>query len=376
MRIAFLSTFYPFRGGIAQFNARLLRALSKYAEVKAFTFKRQYPNFLFPGKSQYVDSNDTADPVESLPVLDTINPFSYYGTGRKLKEFYPDIVLTKYWMPFFAPSLGTVLKMTKHFAFNISIIDNVSPHEKFPFALSLNKFFLKQNHSFVVMSNAVLQDLVQLYPKANYVLLQHPLYDHFGVKVDKIKARQILQLPVSRKVLLFFGFIREYKGLDLLLEAISLLPDDYLLVVAGESYTSFDKYQQMIEQLKVQEKVKLFVRYIADSEVPLFFSAADVCVLPYKSATQSGIVGIAYHFGLPVIATKVGGLHEMIEPYGSGVIVEKTQPLFLANAIKEFFAQPDDKFKSGIEKYKAIANWDYFASKIIEEYKYFLSKKL
>ncbi len=375
MKIAYLSTFYPLRGGIAQFNARLLKALSKSGEVRAFTFKRQYPNLLFPGKSQYVQPEDKAEFVNSIPILDTINPLSFYITAKKIKEFQPNIVITKYWMPFFAPSLGSVLKLLKPFAFNIAILDNIAPHEKFPFSKPLNKFFLNQNHSFVVMSNNVLHDLVHLVPDADFIQVSHPLYDNFGEKIEKHKALEILGLPFDKKILLFFGFIREYKGLDILLESISLLPDDYFLVVAGESYISFDKYYDLIDKLKIKDKVKLFVRYISDTEVPLFFSASDVCVLPYKSATQSGIVGIAYHFDTPVIATRVGGLPEMIENYGSGIIVEKGDAKSLAEGITTFFHQNSEQFVNGIKRYKSIASWDYLASRIIKSYSYFLAKK-
>ncbi|MCX7908681.1 MAG: glycosyltransferase [Ignavibacteria bacterium] len=375
MKIAYLSTFYPFRGGIAQFNASLLRSLSKYCEVRAFNFKRQYPKLLFPGKSQFVDKNDKVEAIETYQVLDTINPLSYFSTARKIKSYQPDIVITKYWMPFFAPSLGTVLKLLKKHTFNIAILDNVDPHEKFPFAQILNKYFIQQNHSFVVMSNKVLKDLLKIKPKANFILVQHPLYDHFGTQIEKEKARDILSLPKNRKILLFFGFIREYKGLDILLEAISLLPEEFFLVVAGESYISMDNYLEMIEKNNLQSKVKMFVRYISDNEVPLFFSAADVCVLPYKSATQSGIVGIAYHFELPVVATRVGGLHEMIEPFGTGIMVDKPDPNELAQKILQFFEHPLEKFKKGIDKYKSIANWDFLATKIIHEYNFFKGKR-
>ncbi|MGB9771516.1 MAG: glycosyltransferase [Candidatus Kapaibacteriota bacterium] len=375
MKIAYLSTFYPFRGGIAQFNARLLRALSKFGEVRAFNFKRQYPKLLFPGKTQYVQSQENCEIVESFPVLDSVNPLTYITTANKIKEFAPDIVVTKYWTPFFAPSIGIVLKKLKRTFFCISILDNVSPHEKFPFARQLTKFFLEQNHSFVVMSNTVQMDLLNLKPDANFINTLHPLYDHFGEKIQKERALQLLGLPSDKKILLFFGFIREYKGLDLLLEAMTLLPEDFFLVVAGEPYTSFDKYEQQIAKLNLKHRVKLFVRYIADNEVPTFFSSADVCVLPYKTATQSGIVGIAYHFNIPVIATRTGGLHEMIEPYGAGLIIDKPEPELIAKVIKKFFDEPFEKYITGIEKYKSIANWDNLAFKIIEEYNFFKSRK-
>lgn len=375
MKIAYLSTFYPFRGGIAQFNARLVKHLYKFGEVRAYTFKRQYPNLLFPGKSQYVLPEDKPEVIESIQILDSINPLSYYKTAKMIKSYAPDILITKYWMPFFAPALATVLKSLKKQTFNVAIIDNISPHEKFPFARTLNKYYLKQNHLFIVMSNEVLKELIKIHPQANYVLVPHPLYENFGEKIEKSQARKSLQIDENRKVLLFFGFIREYKGLDILLQALGILPEEYHLVIAGEPYVSFEKYQKFIENLNLKEKVSLFVRYISDTEVPLFFSAADVCILPYKSATQSGIVGIAYNFDLPVIATNVGGLAEMIEPYGTGIIVKETEPKKLANAIIRFFENPREEYIKGIEKYKSKANWEYFASKIIQEYNYFKTAK-
>lgn len=376
MKIAYLSTFYPFRGGIAQFNARLLKAFSNYGEVIPFTFKRQYPNFLFPGKSQYVQENGKPEIVQSIPVLDTINPFSYFKTAKIIRSYNPQITITKYWMPFFAPSLGTVLRKLKRTSFNVAILDNVVPHESFPFSRLFTKYFLSQNHLFVVMSKAVERDLVEIFPNANYINLPHPLYDNFGEKIDSNQARKLLNLPLEKKILLFFGFIREYKGLDILLEALSLLPNEYHLVVAGETYTSFDKYEKIIRSKNLGERVSLFIRFISESEVSLFFSSADVCVLPYKTATQSGIVGIAYHFNVPVVASSTGGLGEMISPFGSGIVVENCNAITLANSIQEFFSRQKEAFQVGIEKYKKIANWDFFAKRIIEEYNYSVSKRI
>lgn len=375
MKIAYLSSFYPFRGGIAQFNARLVKHLSKFGEVRAYTFKRQYPQLLFPGKSQYVLPEDKPELIESIQILDSINPISYYTTAKIINSYAPEILITKYWIPFFAPSLGSVLKFLKKHTFNVAIIDNINPHEKFPFARTLNKYYLKQNHVFIAMSNVVLKELIKIHPQAHCVLVPHPLYENFGEKIEKSKARELLQIERNRKVLLFFGFIRDYKGLDLLLQALSVLPEEYCLVIAGEAYVSFEKYQDIIENLNLGARVKLFVRYISDTEVPLFFSAADVCVLPYKSATQSGIIGIAYHFDLPVIATDVGGLAEMVEPYNAGITVKEVEPKMIANAISYFFEHPSEEYIKGIKKYKSKANWEYFASKIIQEYNYYKSAK-
>src|ERR1035437_6043426 len=278
MKLAYLSTFYPFRGGTAQFNASLYRAFEKEHTVKAFTFTRQYPDFLFPGETQMVTEKDNADKISSERILDTMNPLSYYSSASKIRKFSPDILLMKYWMSYMAPSLGTVAKKIKEQSKVITILDNVIPHEKNFFDAAFTKYFLKQNHGFVVMSDSVKNDLLKFIPDAKYIFHSHPLYDHFGKKADSIEARKKLKIPGEKKVVLFFGFIRDYKGLDLLIDAVAKLNDEYVLVIAGEVYGSFEKYDQQIEKLGIQNKISSHVRYISDDEVPLFFSSADVCV--------------------------------------------------------------------------------------------------
>jgi glycosyltransferase involved in cell wall biosynthesis len=370
MKIAYLSTFYPFRGGIAQFNSSLFREFEKDNDIKAFTFKRQYPDLLFPGTSQYVNENDKVDKVESLELVDSINPLSYISTARKINIFKPNLLIMKFWMPFFAPSLGYVAGYLKKRGVKvISILDNVIPHEKRPGDIALTKYFLNRNDAFIVMSNAVQRDLLSLKPDAKFKLQMHPLYDHFGKSVEKTEARKSLGLDTDKKILLFFGFIRDYKGLDLLISAMKNLPEDYLLVIAGEVYGDFSKYDRQIGDLGVSDKIKKFVRYINDDEVPLFFSAADVCVQPYKSATQSGIVGISYHFNLPVIATDVGGLKEMIAPYGTGILLDSSDVDQIVDGVKKYFeADISLKCIENIEKMKLLCSWKSFSDSIMELY--------
>lgn len=367
MKIAYLSAFYPFRGGIAQFNALLAKSLRQYAEVQPFNFTCQYPKLLFPGKTQIVQPDDHAEQIDSIALLNTINPLSYFTASRRIKKFIPDLILTKFWMPFFAPSLGTVLLFLKN-PIKLSILDNIEPHEKQAGSRFFTKYFLNKNDGFIVMSQKVGNDLLNYLPSAKFIHLQHPLYNHFGKKVDKLIARSKLNLPLDKKILLFFGFIRSYKGLDLALQTLALLDGTYHLVVAGEYYTSFDTYQNIISELGIQNKVSLFTQYISDKEVSYFFSSSDVCILPYKSATQSGIVGISYHFDLPVIATDVGGLKEMIEPYGTGVVVPRPDKALFREAIERYFRSEKSKFLDGIRKYKMVAGWNFFAQKVIEFY--------
>lgn len=368
MKIGYLSTFYPFRGGIAQFNAALLKELSSENQVLAFNFKRQYPEFLFPGSTQYVTENDKAEAIETIRKLDTINPMTYYTTYRTIKKFNPELMLSKFWMPFFGPSLGFVLnKLKKKGIKNIGILDNVIPHERRPGDIQFTKYYLNSNNAFIVMSNTVRDDLLKFKPNAIYKQVLHPLYDHFGSHLEKKEAREKLGIQFDKKVLLFFGFIRKYKCLDLLLKSIRFLPDDYLLIIAGEIYGSFDEYNEIIKNFNLEHKVKLFIRYIDDGEVPIFFSASDVCILPYKSATQSGIIGISYHFGLPVIATDTGGLREMIEPFNTGIIIREPAPNLLSSAISDYFnLELSSQFKANIEKYKQKASWSSLAKEILD----------
>ncbi|HAN18655.1 MAG: glycosyl transferase [Bacteroidetes bacterium GWC2_33_15] len=367
MKIAYLSTFYPFRGGIAQFNASLYRALEKEHEVKAFTFTTQYPKLLFPGKTQYVQQGDKADIINSLPVLNTINPLTYFKTAHEIKQWNPDILIMKYWMSFFGPSLGLVAKKMPENTKVITILDNVISHEKHFFDKPFTSFFLKQNDGFVVMSESVEKDLLLLKPVSKYIKHLHPIYNHFDQITDKLKAQKILGIPENKKVLLFFGFIRDYKGLDILIDSFRKLSPEYYLIIAGEVYGSFTRYQEQINSLPNKENIGLFVDYIPDDKVPLFFSAADVCILPYKSATQSGITYISFHFDLPIIATDVGGLRETISDKDTGLIVEQPDAEKLAEKIIEFFAIKDQiSFKKNIARLKNELSWDHLAKSLIQ----------
>ncbi|MDD2539322.1 MAG: glycosyltransferase [Bacteroidales bacterium] len=367
MKIAFLSAFYPYRGGIAQFNANLYKALEKGHQVKAFNFKRQYPSLLFPGKTQFVQPEDRAIHVPSEPVLDSVNPVSYHVTARKILKEEPDLLLLRYWMPFFAPSLGWVACKLRHQGCRvISIIDNLIPHERTIMDKPLSRWFLSQNDGCVAMSTAVRDDILALRTGIPHILRSHPLYDHFGTIQNTEEARARLGLERGRRTLLFFGFIRDYKGLDLLLEAFRDLGDTYQLVIAGECYGSFEKYEKLIARLPDPSSVKVFNRYISDEEVPLFFSAADVCVLPYRTATQSGISAMAYHFQVPVIVTPAGGLAEAVEGPGTGLVATGTDACSLAQTIRKFFTMERESFKENIRKEKEALTWERFAFDLTE----------
>lgn len=367
MRIAYLSTFYPYRGGIAQFNASLFRALEKDHDVKAFTFTRQYPEILFPGKTQMVENDETADAIPSSRVLDSVNPLSYFSAANRINEFQPDILIMKYWMSFLAPSLGTAAGRVNRKTRIITVLDNVIPHERKFYDNILTKYFLSKNDGFVAMSDAVMKDLYSLKPKSKCIRMDHPLYNHFGEVKNRETACKELKIDPNKKNLLFFGFIRDYKGLDLLIEAFNKLDPGYNLIIAGECYGSFDKYQEMINKSPLRENISVFTDYIPDSKVPVFFGAADVCILPYKSATQSGITSISYHFELPIIATDTGGLKESIEDGTTGLIVPTPDSTLISEAIKQYFSGSQQaSMRKNIQLLKEKLSWDKFADGLVE----------
>ena len=368
MKIAILSCFYPYRGGISQFNACLYEELRREHVVKAFNFSRQYPEFLFPGKTQYVTDDDEAVPVESESLLDTANPFSYVKTYKAIREWGPDVLIVRYWMSYFAPSLGYITRKMKKHCKVISILDNVVPHEPHFFDAPLTKYFLKGSSGSVTLCEAVSKDLLTLKPDAEYTVIQHPLYSHFGAKKDRAEAEKKLGIKPGKKNILFFGLIREYKGLDILLEAFSRLDDGYQLIIAGEPYGSFDKYQKLIDSMPGKDRIFMDLKYIKDSEVSDYFSAADVAVLPYRSATQSGISSVSYHFEVPMIVTDVGGLKETIGDRGTGLVADEGTPEAICNEIKKYFADPqikEDCIKN-IRVEKDRLSWNTFARKLTE----------
>jgi len=371
VKIAFLSPFYPYRGGIAQFGDSLYLALSRSNDVQAYTFTRQYPDMLFPGKTQYVSGEDTNRHINAIRILDSVNPFSYYKTAKEIIKLKPDLLIISYWMPFFAPSLGKISSIVKKNGIKvIGLLHNVIAHEKKFYDKAFTKYFFNKCDGFVILNTNSEKALKGIIPNAKCNIQPHPLYDHYGTKMDWREARIKLGIIKDKKVVLYFGFIRNYKGLDLLIKAFGVLDDTYELLIAGEAYGDFSGYEKLIEQAGIGKRVKLHIRYIEEKEIPVFFSAADVCVLPYRTATQSGIIGMAYHFNLPVIATNVGGLAEMIEDEKTGLIIDSPSSIMMSAKIREFFdTKVYRNYSENIERYKQKHSWDGFADEIISLFK-------
>lgn len=368
MKITILSTTYPFRGGIAHFNGLLYRELIKENKVKIVTFKRQYPSILFPGKSQ-LEAGDEVEKIPSEPLVDSINPLNWIKAGNKIKRDNPDLLIFKYWLPFFGLCFGTISRVVKRNKKTriLVICDNVLPHEKRSGDKIFTRYFFKVVDFFIVLSNKVKDDLLLIKSNAKYKILPHPIYSNFGEPVEKIEAKKKLGLT-DKNLILFFGFIRDYKGLDVLLKSMSeLRNEDIKLIVAGEFYTDKDKYLNLINELKIKDKVYLYIDFIPTSEVKYYFSASDAVILPYKDATQSGIVQIAMNFRKPVIATNVGGLGEVVLSNQTGFIVDKDNPKALAEAIRKFYRENrENEFVRNVDNEVEKYSWKKFVNGIME----------
>ncbi|HDR89272.1 MAG TPA: glycosyltransferase [Bacteroidetes bacterium] len=340
-KVTIIGTAYPLRGGLAAYNERLARAFMQHGyETVIHTFSLQYPGFLFPGKTQYAQGSPPGE-LNILVTINSVHPLNWQKVGRRIRKERPDIVIIKFWTPFMAPCLGTlarIIRRNRHTRV-ISILDNVIPHERHFYDLPLIRYFTGSVDGFIGMSESVLTDLARFNTSSPRAFCPHPLYDHFGQPVTRNEALQELELDPSYRYLLFFGFIRDYKGLDLLLRAFASVrkgKHPLKLLVAGEFYTDPGPYREIIEKNRMQEDVVLHTEFIPDEKVRYFFCAADLVVQPYKTATQSGVTQIAYHFDRPMVVTRTGGLAEMV-PHGRAGYITEQAPEAITAAILDFF---------------------------------------
>ncbi|RIJ34127.1 glycosyltransferase [Pontibacter oryzae] len=375
-RVTIVGPAHPLRGGgMATFNERLAYAFQEAGdEVEIVTFSLQYPSFLFPGKSQYTSEPAPAG-LRIKVMINSVNPLSWWRTGRYIARQKPEIVIFRYWLPFMGPALGTIARLIRKNKYSriIAITDNVVPHEKRPGDVPFTKYFLGACDGFVTMSRAVQEDLKKFEPLKPSAYLPHPLYDNFGAAESKKVACTTLNLDPTYNYLLFFGFIRAYKGLDLLLQAMAdpqlqALPN-LKLIIAGEFYEDASPYLEQIKQLKLEDKLILRTDFIPNAEVRHYFCAADLVVQPYKHATQSGVTQVAYHFDKPMIVTNVGGLSELV-PHGEVGYVVAPQPEAIAGAILQFYTSNQaGQFSYNISKYKLRFSWSRFVEslRVLEE---------
>ncbi len=359
--IAILSPANPLRGGIAASTERLAQELrSQGRQVIIYSFSLQYPGVLFPGKTQY-----TKDPppegLRILPLMNSINPVNWILAGRRIKKARHDLIIVRFWLPFMGPCLGSILRLARRNGYTkvLALVDNMIPHEKRPGDFWFSRYFVGAVDAFLVMSRSVGEDVRRFTAVKPVGFSPHPIYDNYGSSVGRREALKTLNLPDGR-YLLFFGFIRAYKGLDLLLQAMA---DERIkalglkLIVAGEYYGQQEQYERLIDELNLRSQLILHNDYIPNEKVKYYFAAANLVVQPYKTATQSGISQMAYHFERPMVVTRVGGLSEIV-PHGKAGYVVEVNPQAIADAIVDYFEnQREAAMTESLKKEKERFSW-------------------
>lgn len=362
MKIIIVGTAYPYRGGLSAFNERLAYEYrNRGDEVEIYTFTLQYPSFLFPGKTQYSDE-PAPDGLLIHRRINSINPFNWFSVGREIAKKRPDVLITKYWLPFMAPCLGTIERRVRRNGHTriISILDNIIPHEHRIGDRLFSRYFVRSTDAFVAMSRSVLDDLGQFDTRKPRRFCPHPLYDHYGALVSKDEARQALHLDANARYVLFFGFIRGYKGLDLLLDAMAdprLKAMDVRLIIAGEYYGDPKPYQEQIARLQLTDRTVQCTDFIPDSKVNNYFRACDIVAQPYKSATQSGVTQIAFHFEKPMLVTNVGGLAEIVPDGKVGYVVEPDAHQIADALVRYYEEDREAPFTDGVRQEKQKYLW-------------------
>lgn len=369
-RIIIIGPAHPLRGGLASFNERLAKAFMQHGDdVTIYTFSLQYPALLFPGATQY--SSEPPPPDLDIKVcINSINPFNWIKTGNELKKLRPDIVVVRYWLPFMGPCLGTILRKIKknNHTRIVTIADNIIPHEKRPADIAFTKYFVKPVDAFITMSEKVMNDL-RLFSQKPAKQIVHPLYDNFGEQVDKATAKKHLGIHPSENIILFFGFIRNYKGLDLLLQAMNILKQkqqlQIKLLIAGEFYEDRKPYDEIILQTGIADHLILRTTFIPDSEVKYYLSAADFVIQPYRNATQSGVTPLAYHFEKPMLVTNVGGLPALVPHRQAGIVCEPNAESITAG-IQQLYELGEQYFLPHLRNEKKKYSWDVLVNTIKE----------
>jgi len=365
MKIILVGPFPPYRGGISMFNHSLAKELEKEHDVHRISFSLQYPKILFPGKTQYFDFE--GEPSKQL--INTINPLSWIKTANYIKNLSPDLIVFQYWMPFFAPAFNSIVKQVRKSCKTKVMVNcnNIKSHESKPGDNIMTKSFFKNCDFFMVMSNSVELELKSLISKPNYRKSPHPVYEIFGSQISKQNARNKLKLG-DEKLILNFGLIRDYKGLDILINAAKIIKNkmnNFKILVVGECYGDEQKYLKLAQKNNVEDVIDFRFEFVTNEKVNHYFCASDLVVLPYKSATQSGIIPIAYHFNKPVVVTNVGGLPEVVEIGKSGFVCEPTAKDISQNII-DLLKSDLKSYNEFISGYKNNFSWSSFSKNMIE----------
>ncbi|MCX6288856.1 MAG: glycosyltransferase [Bacteroidetes bacterium] len=370
-KLVIIGPAWPLRGGLSAFDEKLATQFTeKGIQTRIDTFSLQYPSILFPGKSQY-----TKDPkpnnVNINVCINSINPFNWIKIGLKLYREKPDLIIVRFWIPFLAPCLGTILKIAKKNKHTkvISIVDNMIPHEKRMGDQLLTKYFVKIVDGFIAMSEKVKTD-IKTFSHKPVSISPHPIFNHFGDPITKMEARTQLGLPQQDKIILFFGYIRKYKGLDLLIQAMAdetIKKFGIQLMVVGEFYEDASGYHDLVNALGLQDQIKFYSNYIPDGEVKNYVCSADFIIQPYKNATQSGVTPLAYHFEKPMLVTNVGGLADTVPNLKTGIVVEPTTEA-IAKGIETLYEMGENHFISNIIEEKKKYSWSQMTEKFLALY--------
>ena len=373
---SFIGTAHPYRGGLTSFNQMLARMFRrKGVDARIHTFTVQYPSFLFPGKSQYSDSPAPGD-LEILRTVNTVNPLNWFRIGRRLRREKPDAIVIRYWLPLMAPCFGTICRLARKNGHTkvLALLDNVVPHEKRPLDGLFTRYFVGSADGFIYMSEQVKSDLDRFTTAKPALFAPHPLFDVYGDPVPREEACRKLGLNPEYRYSLFFGYVRDYKGLDLLIDAWALLKAHCTLgkrqlVVAGEYYSDKGKYEERIRHHGLEHEILLYDYFIGDDDVKYFFSAADLVIQPYRSATQSGVTQVAYHFDVPMIVTRVGGLAEIVPDGKAGYVVDTT-PEAIAEAVDRFYDEGKEaEFRKNVAAEKKRFSWEAMTDRFMELYR-------
>jgi glycosyltransferase involved in cell wall biosynthesis len=372
-KIFIIGPAYPLRGGLATFDELFCKAFNEQGhDCEIISYSLQYPNFLFPGSTQFDTSGNAPKNIKIHTLINSVNPLSWIKTARFIKKQKPDFIVFRFWIPFMGPALGSIARMVRKSGVKVlAITDNVIPHETRPGDVAFAKYFINACDGFVTMSKAVMKDLEKFTSTVHKKYLLHPLYTSFGEKLNKMDARKALELPTDKQLVLFFGLIRNYKGLDMLLDAMNELKSNpnINLVIAGEFYEDKQPYLDLIEKYQIQNQVILHGKFIANEDVKLYFSAADLVALPYRSATQSGVTQVSFHFEVPTLVTNVGGLGEIIPDKVAGYVVAPNGKE-IAEGIKDYFDNNRmPSFTEGMKKEKQKYDWKIFVDEVIDLYK-------
>lgn len=371
-KIFIIGPAYPLRGGLATFDELFCDAFNKQGhQCEIISYSLQYPNFLFPGSTQFDTSGNVPKHIKIHTLINSVNPLSWFKTAKFIKKQKPDFIVFRFWIPFMGPALGSIARMVRKSGVKVlAITDNVIPHETRPGDVAFAKYFINACDGFVTMSKAVMKDLEKFTKTPHKKYLLHPLYTSFGEKLNKLDARKALGLPEDKQLVLFFGLIRNYKGLDMLLDAMNELKTNpnINLLIAGEFYEDKQPYLDLIKKYNIENQVILHGKFIANEDVKLYFSATDLVALPYRSATQSGVTQVSFHFEVPTLVTNVGGLGEIIPDKVAGYVVESNGKA-IAEGIKDYFENNRmPSFVEGMKKEKQKYDWKIFVDEVIDLY--------